>query len=559
MTSRKARREFLKDTLRTVGGLSLSAPLSASILEALSQPAFAAQPEVYRGKYIHFTMTGGPPRWCMDLPLRPRGNDLFIPGGSGELGASFGTDLQREGLFLQPTYGTYRDPVSGWHLPPVWGMSPEGANFADLLPHVAFIRGIHTGFESHILSNMVQVAPIPGGPSISGVVADKSLARVAAVQNASAASTSFRSRSGVAPVSVGAPYGNPIASLLSAFRPSTPAPPFRGTGWNQAIDQALDNIDAWMRTGGRSPATVRRSVDSAFDLMESGTYQLQEQWQPTLSRYTTLIQSGLDSTRGQRQGIFAGTASIPGGMGLTGSRKNPYLAHLSATGVATYSTLTNFRDMISDTTTAPGMAEGFALAEILFTNQLTSVLVFNMTWLSGLRFSDGGPATGYNAHDQHYFGCNVSTYANTLWSRALFGCTSELVVKLKRAAMFDETVIHIASEFNRGPRSDGTGSDHGPSGSNSTLISGKIQKTQVLGNIKARGIDSTSYASTWGVASPCHFQGGESRVIMPKDVAMTISSMLDTAPVTANGYNLLAPEAGNGWAAKVKEARNENS
>jgi hypothetical protein len=560
MTSRKARREFLKDTLRTLGGLSLSAPLSATVIEALAAPAFAQTPDAYRSKYIHFTMRGGPPRWCMDLPLRPKGNDLFVPGGNGTLNASFGTDLQRVGNFLQPVYSTYRDPVSGWHLPPVWGMSPAGVNFADLLSHTAFIRGIDTQFNSHGLGNAAQVAPVLGGPSVSGVVADKSRSPIAAVQNTSEAAFYFRSRSGTAPISVLPPHTNPIAKLLSAFRPTVPTPSFNGPAWNQAIDQALDHIDAWMKAGGRNPASVRRSVNDAFDLVENGSFRLQEQWPATVARYNTLLRSGLDSLSGQRLGIFAGNASIPGGKGLTGARQSAYVSGLNAGSAGFFhSSLTDLRDIISDATTVPEMAEGFALAEILFTKQLTSVMVFNMTWLSGLRFSDGGPTTGINGHDQHYFGCNLSTYTNTLWSRALFACTTELIGALKRASMFDDTVIHIASEFNRGPRSDGSGSDHGPAGSNSTLISGKIHKTQVLGNIKAQGLDIPTYASTWGVASPYHFPGGESRVIMPKDVAMTITSMLDASPVTANGYNLLAPENGNGWVAKVKEARNENS
>jgi hypothetical protein len=67
-------------------------------------------------------------------------------------------------------------------------------------------------------------------------------------------------------------------------------------------------------------------------------------------------------------------------------------------------------------------------------------------------------------------------------------------------------VIHVASEFSRSARVDGSGSDHAFEGAVTSVWSGAIQKPIVLGNIRQNASVSTArdpvYAGTWGGAAP---------------------------------------------------------
>jgi hypothetical protein len=138
----------------------------------------------------------------------------------------------------------------------------------------------------------------------------------------------------------------------------------------------------------------------------------------------------------------------------------------------------------------------------------------------------------------------------------MLNCIQELVATLTAKSLFNKTVIHIGSEFNRSPRADGSGSDHGFYGASASIISGMISQYALIGNIYANGKDSANspYAGTWGRAAPFAVSTNESRPILVQDIALTIGSMLNTAAVSANGYILL--NAGNGWKPIRKEAKN---
>jgi hypothetical protein len=141
-----------------------------------------------------------------------------------------------------------------------------------------------------------------------------------------------------------------------------------------------------------------------------------------------------------------------------------------------------------------------------------------------------------------------------MYFRAMLGCLHELVRVLNTQGLFDKTLIHIASEFNRAPKTSGAGADHGVNGSNATLISGMIQGPFVIGNIY---VDSqrSNYAGTWGLAAPYQLDA-EVRPIKVNDVARTVSSMLRMSDVVTNGFSLLNPVNTVRWAPKVKKADN---
>ena len=62
---------------------------------------------------------------------------------------------------------------------------------------------------------------------------------------------------------------------------------------------------------------------------------------------------------------------------------------------------------------------------------------------------------------------------------------------------FDDTLIHVASEFNRSPLYNARGSDHGFNGSGCSLYSGRIENPILIGNIKNDEMEQ--YQGEWGV------------------------------------------------------------
>jgi hypothetical protein len=150
--------------------------------------------------------------------------------------------------------------------------------------------------------------------------------------------------------------------------------------------------------------------------------------------------------------------------------------------------------------------------------------------------------------DQHFIGSATSIITTTLFYRAFLLSLTSLVDELKARQLFDKTILHISSEFNRSPRVDGSGSDHAPQGSNTTLISGMIKGANVLGNILVNS-PSTSYPGTWGTAAPWKLDS-ESRAIRVNDVARTITAMTGAKDIVSNGYSLFRPENGQ-WVPKV--------
>ena len=541
MSIRIARREFLKRALRDLGAMGVGATIAEAVVGKLLSQAFAQTPLPPNpsGYYVHMTMPGGPPRWLFDLPLTPQGqtSSNFVAGG-------FGTLLEKTTNGLRPFYAATKQMVGGKeiHLPPVWTMSTSGQRFTDLLPNTLFIRGMDMEINSHELSNGRQIAPIIGGYSLNGMVAERSNRPMPAViESGSGAAKSFKSKSGLATSSLDYAEGgliNPISTLL------TPFIDFRGqrvvhSQEAQALqDQALAQFELYANSRGIASAPLKKMYDNAISLVESDIFKLSERWPATIQRYRAIINEALHPKKDALPGLF----DIKGATSKSGPFKY-------AIGADSYVQLGDLRDMITAETMAPRMAENFAIAEILL-DPVTAAMTLSFGGLRGLESGQGVISIG---HDQHAIGSVVSTLATTLFYRAFIAGLTEFVKDLKSRGLFERTVIHISSEFNRTPRAGGEGSDHGPMGSNATLISGMLAAGGVIGNIKTASYNST-YPGTFGVAAPYSLDGFN-RPIQVNDVARTISAMLGTDDIVTSGRSLLAP-TGAAWHIKKPESKN---
>ncbi len=530
----ESRRKFLRQAATGLGALGIGtsmidriagAFLNRSMAEALG---VAAVPVENEWQYVHVSIVGGLPRWYFDLLLNPRNRASdFTAGG-------FGNSIDVVGGVAH-SVNRYVNHVSGtrtYAVPPVWGLGYNGRLFRDLLNNTALIRGMDNQINSHEFANAMQVAPIINGLSLSGLIADASRRPVPGLTTGAPSGNAFRSRKGLAAVAL--PGGtNPIATLLTPFQSFPAAAVFQRNEWAAVREQTQLAFDHYALASGVTPTTLRIAYDNASDMIEAQAAQIADGWVTILAKYKAPMNHAfhMDNVTSFFPQAIRGDGTAQCTINQGSVRTSDADLRQAFTGVGGVSV------------NIPNMAEQFAAAELLLGNNITSSVSLGMGSMTGLKVN-GASYTLPN--DQHFVGRIPSTVFSTVYYRALLGCLSEFVHTLKAQGRFAKTAIHIASEFNRCPRADGSGSDHGVAGSNATIISGAIDRTSLIGNvIKAGQPGSITYTGTWGYAANYDLSGSN-RPIQVNDVAATLAAMMEIGSegLVTNGRLLLDPRTG---------------
>ncbi|MBX3016283.1 MAG: DUF1501 domain-containing protein [Bdellovibrionaceae bacterium] len=530
-----ARREFLKLAATSMGAAGMSASIAEILIGSIYNRAYAATGA--KSFYIHFTMPGGPPRWYFDQVQNPHGvTSDYIKGGFGNFiqgGSGVATAIHKNFKFT--------NGGKTYYLPPVWAYPRSGDKAVDLLQHTQMFRGVDMQINNHALSNKRQVAPVIGGYSITGRMADASSLPLSSVVAATRgvgnpAGDAYRSlRSPAAAPAILDKGANPLQALMRPFRPREKSD-LNDANWQRAMADALGELDNYAYDIGVRPTAMTNAYDKAIDLITSGKFDVFKSWSATHKRYQDAVSEALAMASIQRMFTEAVRADGSDKFGI------------SSRGVKANSR--DLRNLFAGSPAINGFADAFALAEIMVTENITSSVVMPLGPISGL--SADGRAVQVT-HDQHGFGAVPSVMITSTYYRAMVNCLQELVGQLKKAKVFDETVIHIGSEFSRTPRANGSGSDHGFYGASSTIISGKISKFGLIGNIHKKGerTSSDQYTGTWGRAA--NF-GDFRRAIFVQDIANTICNMLGVSAVSENGILLLNPS--RNYEPNVKELKN---
>tara|TARA_Y100001935_G_scaffold250399_1_gene250470 strand:+ start:3029 stop:4663 length:1635 start_codon:yes stop_codon:yes gene_type:complete len=540
---KSSRRRFLQRSLQGIAITGISEVLTNTFFNSLVSKAFAQGVSNAQvgpnpgGYYFNLHMFGAPPRWAFDLPLTPNGKTAqnFVPG-------NFGTGFTKTNNQIQLTYNPVQKTIGGktlW-LPPVWNYHTS-RNFDQVLANTLFIRGMDMELNSHNLGTSRNVSPNVGGLSIQGAVADKSNRALASiVDNRCATSTAFKSSKGFVPSSAntGNATANIAALLLRAFKP---IPNSRMHHKDQSLalqDQVFSQLESEMANMGFSKSAIESSYENATQLIDENIQSLGERYPAVKAKYESLITEAFTPAAGSLPGL--NSTSIP--VSATDPRFNVG-SGITASAIGH----SDLRNLSNSSISALGVAQSFALMEI-FTNKLSTNFTMTMGHPIGVPISASRSVP--IAHDQHFTGSIFSTYITTLYYRSLLSCLSEFVGHLKSLGIFDQSIIHVTGDFNRNPRQDGSGADHGIEGSNATIISGKINSPMVIGNLSknSRGL------GTWGGSASLNF-GPEQRPIKVNDVARTITSMLGVQDVVSNGFPLMKYQGGI-WVPQYEEAEN---
>lgn len=544
------RRDFLKFLLGgTVAGVA-SSPLQTLIEAAIFESAkrvhaqtIVLNPERF---YFNISFPGAPPRWNFDLFLDPysaNGNN-FIRNGS--VACAFENSGSR---YTEAVYKTYKVPGYNIHAPWIWGqhMPTSGGTWMPihkLMEHMLVIQGVNTEAPGHEESRLRMEQA--NGYTVAGFLSDNIKSPFNAVDLNSA--YSFSSKGGQGATNVGLGSGNLVNTLMNKFNSSD-------LTINKSLDDdlkvayqhALDNLN--YDAGVRMPASVniKKTHEGALDLINSSIGNLSQIWNEKFNRYNNLVsQSFTDRER------FKGFMDKPVGIANVSNREETYQYNRSA---ITYNA--DLRDLAFNGMNAriPSL---FAVAEFLAENKLSSSLqgrVNNMT--AKIATSAGGNAGNRGiTHDQHNVGVMITTMTNALMYRAISSCLYEFIQNRKTSGKgyrFDDTVIRLSGDFNRSPRKDGSGSDHGFQGQVNSIFSGKIKSPQIIGRIykdaSTFGLVGANYSGSWGVGSTVDIEAGPV-TLTPGHVLSTVSSLLGIPSPAFNNASLI--KVVNGEAQLIK-------
>jgi len=298
----------------------------------------------------------------------------------------------------------------------------------------------------------------------------------------------------------------------------------------------------------RSPGSValRNNVSQAERKLLAGVAGVAAEWAPLVGKYRALITA------------VAKDKAVPGIM--DGAIKDS-VAGRRRVALANPATIVDpgvdfdARALVSDNSSVSNLAESFAIAEYLLMNDLSSSIHLSVGEPSGPH-PKTGVMTRFNM-DMHGQGRGSALVISAFYYRSLAACLHEFTNVLKNKALaggqnlFDETVIHLCSEFSRSPRSAGEGSDHGWGANVTSLISGAINTPFVAGNIYTTPNNETfrddysnaTYGGTWGLGAPVKVDNGDN-ILHAGYAASAVAAALRVESPNSNFVSVLTEGVG---------------
>lgn len=499
--------------------------------------------------YASIFTFGGGSSWYWDLPLRPNGNDLF-QGGVG-INPFLGNKLKNKYPNFDLDYISTK--VGDYYLPHIWDVNIPtlggDVKMSSLTQNMLMMRGIHTGIDGHIINPIIQHLPIPGKPSYAGLAADKSITPFPAVSLYSTPSVSemYSSAKGL---SLSTIFNNNMGYGLDYLLAPFKAFPGGAIG-KDTSGQSEDLIGALMtrikeqaNKGDPVSQVLYKDRENAIRLLKRSFGDLKAVQNSLSKKYRSLSDSAMRDYKVpglEDQNIYWDEAS-------RAARSHAFVTTNDGLaigpGVNINDPFTNDKNVIN-----AKVEHIFACIEYMFTEGITSSIISNTDKLyftvektENLNTKAvKSPHTIYQGFDQHDTGYLLQTVFFHNYYKSLSACLYELRSALESKAMgsgnmFDKTLIHITGDFNREPRTDGKGSDHGFRGSNVTLFSGMIDELLVVGDIKADS-GKAQHQGTWGMAAPMSEFGNQ--VASLKNVASTICTFLKTPSISSNDLSFV--------------------
>ena len=539
------RRNFLKGGL---AGLGLSAMNFDNLLNMISKSVLsdlmANEPNNNSHiNYVGINLHGGPSRWLWDLPLH-------VTGGRNNLhyNQNVITKFNNAGA---EQLGVY-DCVEKFNvmLPSIWDSNIyDGSSWAgmdQLAQNSIFIRGVelpngaHEGFWHNVITSV-------GSPGIHTFPQlqsnyDRPLDCVQLSPSASGAYPYNPKADGSSFNILFQNNVNPMAKILSPFNFNRST--LQSPVGDNSLPRGFDN-------GNLTPGEVdvRNRINFALEQLKIMANEINQKsgklfldHQRAKEQFTRLTESLLTEFQTRKefyQGVISQNIRPPVGEmipqveGVHTSRggddqilyqyyKNKYIK--AGTGL----------DSLFANAHINSMAGSMAMIEILLKNNLTCSVITgigSMDGLNGINSENKNVSFKLN-NDSHFIGAALSLIGFSKYYRCLSGCLKALKDYLSTYGLWDKTILHIHGDFNRFPRPSGGGTDHGPGGSNITLMSGLIDQCHVIGGTYIQCPEVLRY--DWGIATDFNFPHSDSKPFSNENIEKSFADIFNTSSSAPN-------------------------
>jgi hypothetical protein len=565
---------FLGSSLVSPFALHPVEALVTGLVSGIVQNANAQVANTKPRNYVVVYLEGGPARWTYDGLLCPYSNPSGIIADPTVL-----TRFSDNGTAVYSTAPITRQGVT-LNMPTLWGgqmpvLGGGTAPIAALLDNMAIIRGVDMQIDGHTENARKQIRPVQSAPSLDGLVADKSTTPVpsASIGYYGVLSDAYKAASGKGivsqmPPNISTAITNQNDPLLKILGPFDRTPDGLSTNYlsrrqafevvmNRAL-ASLGNYASSKNPGSENLYNVRSSAES---LLKKGIGDVAGAYTALTNKYSGLIRA-------------AASSKIPG----VTDKPVPYssVPRLTSNGVTGQTSIQSYSPffarnadlttLIQPDTYVEYLAPSFAIAEFLITNGYSSSVQCGIHAVQNVYCEDIGSLTDGSAHlgntrsiwllDEHAGGSYASLIINSFMYVALSACLYELIRVLKSKNLFNETLIHLTSEFNRVPRAQ-AGTDHAPQATVNTLISGAITKPIVLGNIYTatdNGKISQGYRYCYGAGAPVAVDNTVTKLGIGNSTS-TVARLLRVDPPLKNNVTLLV-EGSSGVSPTIELAKN---
>jgi len=511
--------------------------------------------------YVQINLYGAPSRLSFDSLLKPYDDSLFIPHPfvANRIVKQDKDDKSR----FELEYSTTK--IHGLNFPDLWNETVPGSDgsarrLSDLLENSLFIRGCRLDFEGHPLNGIQQISPVQGGLSLNGVIGDHSKSFISSVSvGSNPVSRAFKSEKSLL-LEVPPGENNYADYILKPFLLEEVDHLFSDGRLPAAFDEIAKNYPAEFK----DIAELRKQSLKYF---QKNIDKFTHEFSRLQAKYTLLIKNAIETNEYfnvHSPGLplmVDGKKTIKEILGPFSVEEKFFpeidLHNFVKSGEFNY------------------WAQEFALCEFLLVNNICqSVLICppketgdlitscksagalnfqhieeiynpqtNKTTLSLKKNSELNKFHQTFPMDAHDTGVLFDVLTTKQFFRAISTCLYELISQLKNTkindkTLFDETVIHIASEFDRNPSQDGYGSSHLPFSNPTSIFSGCLKGPAVIGNIYAGTLkkNDEEYFGTLGVGAPVKELGTAIKI---GNVSSTLSTLLRVKPIVKRDPTLI--------------------
>lgn len=518
---------------------------------------------VSRKNYILFSLYESPPRWLFDLLLAPQSTDEVI--SNPMIGTQFikkGQDFEIVNKLID---------WKNWRVPSLWDElipTSQGheVKLGSIFDQSLIIRGCDMNQDGHDVNSMKLEAPALGKISLGGVLADLSNSFFPAIgmagkeaEKQKSVVSAFRSPNGLRAFAINESLSDVeyIEQLLNPFLDKEDQ--FKAASSTEK--EFFNLLNHYVLKTSNDRKHYKSEIDRLKSLPLSDIIKY---FKSSKQKYEKLVSKA--RTDKSISGVFDHEirgVKLPITLKLKEGDKYPRVENYL--GIYRNDDLIvgdqDLREIFNEAT-IESIGAQMAMAETVLKYDLSKVILINIDPLVNLKFKssyhlediehqlDGDMVTfkvksGVSKNkineqfalntDAHNVGSIISLLGFSLYFKIFATCVREFINVLNSEfdeqgkSLFQKSVLHLASEFERIPKKNLCGSDHGWNGHTSTIISGLFNELHVIGNIYVNNIKNekegkNDMAGTWGEGAPLP---GVDRIMRYNDVVSTIAGFLD--------------------------------